>query len=88
MSAHVLLTLLNELGKNIKCDACRALYPFKQVGSYISVPVSLNLLNELGKSDIVFVCFFVIFFKTKILHECSCIFELIKWVISIVNTYR
>ena len=24
MSAHVLLNLLNELGKRIKCEACRA----------------------------------------------------------------
>ena len=24
MSAHVLLILLNELGKEIKCEACRA----------------------------------------------------------------
>ena len=24
MSAHVLLNLLNELGKEIKCEACRA----------------------------------------------------------------
>ena len=28
MSAHVLLNLLNELGKEIKCEACRAFYPF------------------------------------------------------------
>ena len=26
MSAHVLLNLLNELGKVIKLDACRAIY--------------------------------------------------------------
>ena len=26
MSAHVLLNLLNELGKEIKCEACRAFY--------------------------------------------------------------
>ena len=38
---------------------------FSQLGSYISVHVSLNLLNELGKSDIVFVCFFVIFFSQR-----------------------
>ena len=29
MSAHVLLNLLNELGKEIKCKACRALYLFR-----------------------------------------------------------
>ena len=28
MSAHVLLNLLNELGKRIKCEACRAFYLF------------------------------------------------------------
>ena len=26
MSAHVLLNLLNELGKRDKCEACRAFY--------------------------------------------------------------
>ena len=26
MSAHVLLNLLNELGKRDKCEACRAIY--------------------------------------------------------------
>ena len=28
MSVHVLLNLLNELGKEIKCEACRAFYLF------------------------------------------------------------
>ena len=28
MSAHVLLNLLSELGKEIKCEACRAFYLF------------------------------------------------------------
>ena len=28
MSAHVLLNLLNKLGKEIKCEACRAFYHF------------------------------------------------------------
>ena len=28
MSAHVLLNLLNEWGKEIKCEACRAFYLF------------------------------------------------------------
>ena len=28
MSAHVLLNLLNELGKRLKCEACRAFYFF------------------------------------------------------------
>ena len=28
MSAHVLLKILNKLGKKIKCKACRAFYLF------------------------------------------------------------
>ena len=28
MSAHALLNILNELGKEIKCEACRAFYLF------------------------------------------------------------
>ena len=28
MSVHVLLNLLNKLGKEIKCEACRAFYLF------------------------------------------------------------
>ena len=28
MSSHVLLNLLNELRKAIKCGACQAFYPF------------------------------------------------------------
>ena len=28
MSAHVLLNLLNELGKRDKCEACRAFCPY------------------------------------------------------------
>ena len=28
MSAHVLLNLLHELGKEIKCEDCRAFYLF------------------------------------------------------------
>ena len=28
MSAHVLLNLLNELGKVIKCESCRPFYHF------------------------------------------------------------
>ena len=30
MSAHVLLNLLNDLGKVIKCEACRVFIPFLQ----------------------------------------------------------
>ena len=30
MNAHVLLNLLNELGKVIKCDACREFITFSQ----------------------------------------------------------
>ena len=35
---------------------------FSQLGSYISVHVSLNLLNEFGASDIVFDCFLLFIF--------------------------
>ena len=28
MSAHLLLNLLNELGKGIKCEVCQAFYRF------------------------------------------------------------
>ena len=28
MSAHILLNLLNELGKDLKCEACLAFYLF------------------------------------------------------------
>ena len=28
MSAHILLNLLNDLGKEIKCEACPAFYLF------------------------------------------------------------
>ena len=37
MSAHVLLNLLNELGKEIKCDACRAFYLFFATSSINSI---------------------------------------------------
>ena len=30
MSAHILLIILNDLGKVIKCEACRAFYRFCQ----------------------------------------------------------
>ena len=30
MSAHVLFNLLNELGKEIKCEACRAFHLFSE----------------------------------------------------------
>ena len=31
MSAHVLLNLLNKLGTEIKCTACRAFYPINSI---------------------------------------------------------
>ena len=37
MSAHVLLNLLNELGKEIKCEACRAIYPFSAMSLINSI---------------------------------------------------
>ena len=40
MSAHVLLNLLNELGKKITCEACRAFYLF----------FALSLINSIKKT--------------------------------------
>ena len=37
MSAHVLLNLLNELGKAINCKACRAFYYFFATSLFNSV---------------------------------------------------
>ena len=37
MSTHVLLTLLNELGKAIKCEACRTFYLFFAASSINSI---------------------------------------------------
>ena len=37
MSAYVLLNLLNELGKEIKCEACRAFYLFFATSSINSI---------------------------------------------------
>ena len=39
MSAHVLLNLLNELGKKIKCEVCRVFIPFRN---------KYNKLNNTG----------------------------------------
>ena len=40
MSAHVLFNLLNELGKEIQCEACRAFYLF----------FAASLINSINKS--------------------------------------
>ena len=37
MSAHVLLNLLNELGKEIKCETCQAFYLFFAKSLIISI---------------------------------------------------
>ena len=37
MRVHVLLNLLNELGKEIKYEACRAFYPFLATGIINSI---------------------------------------------------
>ena len=34
MSAHVLLILSNELGKEIKCEACQAFYLFHEFNKF------------------------------------------------------
>ena len=41
MSVHVLLYLLNELGKKIKCEACRAFYLF-----FATSLINLIILRE------------------------------------------
>ena len=41
MSANVLLNLLNELGKEIKCEACRAFYLFFAM-SYINSIIQMH----------------------------------------------
>ena len=42
MSAHVLLNLLNELGKEIKCEACRAFYTQRCYGRHNLSRKSIN----------------------------------------------
>ena len=42
MSAHVLFNLLNELGKKIKCEACRAFYLFFATSLINSIIQSTN----------------------------------------------
>ena len=37
MSAHVLIYLLKELGKKIKCESCRAFYLFFATSLIISI---------------------------------------------------
>ena len=37
MSAHVLLNFLNDLGKEMKCEACRAFYLFFATSLIISI---------------------------------------------------
>ena len=37
MSDHVLLNLLNEFGKEIKCEACRAFYLFAKIRGLQSI---------------------------------------------------
>ena len=37
MSAHVLLNLLNELGKRDKCEACQAFYLFRNKFSKFNI---------------------------------------------------
>ena len=44
MSAHVLLNLLKELGKEIKCEAFRAFYHFFATTFINSIILSTNVL--------------------------------------------
>ena len=43
MNVHVLLNLLNELGKYIKCEACRAFYLFFAIGLINTIIRSTNV---------------------------------------------
>ena len=54
MSAHVLLNLLNELGKKIKCEACLAFYlffrnefnKFNNTRAYLSYDIKITLKSH------------------------------------------
>ena len=43
MSAHALLNILNELGKEIKCEACRAFYLFSATSLINSIIHDTNV---------------------------------------------
>ena len=47
MSAHVVLNLLNELGKEMKCEACRAFISFSQRVVLAIFMKSLVILREI-----------------------------------------
>ena len=47
MSAHVLLNLVNELGKGIYCEACRAFYLFFATSKYMSTTVGFYLSYDI-----------------------------------------
>ena len=46
MSAHVLLYLLNKLGKEIKCEACRAFFHLFATNSIICLFVCFVALHH------------------------------------------
>ena len=47
MSVHVLLNLLNELGKAIKCEACRAFYRIFATGLMNSIIKRARMLASI-----------------------------------------
>ena len=71
MSAHVLLNLLNELGKEIKCEACQAFYLFfaaslinsiiqeHNVRFYLSYDIKITLKSYFCRKNVItltFIC--------------------------------
>ena len=60
MSAYVLLNLLNELGKEIKCEACRAFYLF----------FATSLINSITQEHDVRFCLPYDFMITLESHFC------------------
>ena len=64
MSDHVLLDLLNELGKVIKCEACQAFYHF----------FATSLINSIIQDDVRFYYHMTNicnrFFRVKTLRFC------------------
>ena len=66
MSAHVLLNLLNESGKEIKCEACRAFYLFYAISLinsiiqehvvrfYLSYDIKISLKYHFCRRNVIF----------------------------------
>ena len=70
MSAQVLLNLLNELGKRIKCETCRAFY------LYFATNLINSILQELECWILLYVSQFIKI--TLKLHFCHDNFEILS----------